>query len=172
MRLNDAYPEVPALVFRGQTRYRVVWRFMRARIEKWARRVVQDGGVVASMLGAAGLEYRDLGLNTWGSSSMPSEHITLANLLCFCEMSGLTLAELLPPTERALTQHERGELLDLLRRARSELLALDPSNKLTCEISAALDAVTPHVSNPLLPTEAPEPILSAARLPPWMRQRI
>lgn len=172
MRLNDAYPEIPALVFRGQTRFRNVWRHMRGRIERWITQHVQAGGVAASALGAVGLEYKDLGLNTWGINSMPQEHITLKNLCLFCEVSGLTLAELLPPSERALTLHERTDLLQLLARARSELLALDPNNALVPEISRTLDSVSPAERRPLPPKEEPTPVLSAARLPAWMRQRI
>jgi hypothetical protein len=90
MRLLDAYPELPALVFRGQTRYQRAWRHARRVIERWALRYAQEGGVVASALGAVGLEYVDLGLNTYGVNSMPLTHITLANLCAFCEVSGLT----------------------------------------------------------------------------------
>lgn len=172
MRLNDAYPSIPALVFRGQTRYRTVWRHMRARIEKWARSVVEQQGVIASVLGAGGLEYQDLGLNTWGTSSMPQNHILLADLCVFCEVSGLSFAELLPPSERNLHTHERGQLIDLLRRSRSELLEKCPGSELIPEISAAIDRVEVQASNPLPPREAPTPLLSEARLPPWMRQRI
>lgn len=172
MRLADAYPEIPALVFRAQTRYRTVWRGMRRRIDRWALQHVEQGGVVASALGAVGLDYVDLGLNTYGSSSMPLTHIRLADLCAFCEVSGLTLAELLPIQERGLTAHERGELLALLARARSALLEIDPSNALVPEISRTLDLVTQPAPAPLLPKEEPTPELTAARLPFWMRQRI
>lgn len=172
MRLADAYPEIPALVFRGQTRYRMVWRFMRRRIERWITQHVQAGGVAASALGAVGLEYKDLGLNTWGVNSMPLDHITLKSLCLFCEVSGLQISELLPPSERALTLHEQARLLDLLTRARSALLELEPGHNIIPEISAAIDSVSPAERNPLPPKEEPTPLLSAARLPAWMRQRI
>jgi hypothetical protein len=82
------------------------------------------------------------------------------------------MAQLLPPSERGLTAGERGQLLDLLQRARTELLEVRPDSSLVPEISSALDSIRQHVPEPLTPKEEPTPILSEARLPPWMRQRI
>jgi hypothetical protein len=128
--------------------------------------------VVASALGAAGLEYRDVGLNSWGVNSMPSNHIHYADLLMFCEMSGIEFAELLPPGERELHTEERADVLDLLRRARSALLESDPDNPLVQEISRVTDNIISVSSPALTPKEEPLAVLAAARLPPWMRQRI
>lgn len=178
MRLNDAYPELPALVFRAQTRYQLVWRHMRKKIEFWALHHYQAGGVVASSLGAVGLSYRDLGLDTWGLQTMPLTHIRLAALLAFCEVSGLRLGDLLPASERELMPSEKTQALELLRRARTALLTPQGEdrarlvNSLVPLISELLDRASNHPAQPLDPKEAPRAVLDQANLPPWMRQRI